>query len=48
MVHYITGRAALTFQEYMEFLIRAKGKMAKMEGDTWELPEPMQVTLVIL
>jgi hypothetical protein len=31
----------------MEFLRRAEGKMAKMEGDTWELPEHMQVTLVI-
>jgi hypothetical protein len=50
MVDYITGRIALTFQEYMDFLRRAKGKMAKMEGDTWELPEHVYVyvTLVIL
>lgn len=41
MVHYISGRTALTFQEYMDFLRRAKGKMATMEGDIWELPEHM-------
>jgi len=48
MVHYITGRTALNSQEYVDFLRRARGKIAKMEGDTWELSEQMYVELVIL
>jgi hypothetical protein len=48
MVHYITGRIALNFQEYVDFLRRTRGKIAKMEGDTWELSEQMCVELVIL
>jgi len=41
MVHFITGRIALTFEESKDFLRRARGKMVKMEGDTWELSEHM-------
>jgi hypothetical protein len=48
MVNYITGRNALTFQEYTDCLRRARGKTAKMEGDKWELFEHMSVKLVIL
>jgi hypothetical protein len=47
-VHFITGRIALTFQEYVDLVRRARGKMAKMEGDIWELSEQMYVKLVIL
>jgi len=41
MVHFINGRIALNFEESKDFLRRARGKMVKMEGDTWELSEHM-------
>jgi len=46
MVHSITGRTELTFQEDMDFLRRARGKMAKMEGDTWEMSERITVMFI--
>ena len=48
MVRYITGRIALTFQEHVDFLRGARGKIAKVEGDTWELSEHVYVNLILI
>lgn len=52
MVHYtINDRTALTFQYYVDFLRRVKGKtckMAKVDGDLWEPLERKYVELVTL